>query len=102
MSSSLCRRSLTLHRIENITSKFASRIRGLATSDRTISTGGVPTYIQAVLAPELAVLLVMDDMKVDEDEARSTIRDSVDIGILLNEEQDEAIHVIESDDELAM
>ena len=59
-------------------------------------------YIQAVLAPELAVLLVMDDMKVDEDEARSIIRDSVKIGILLNEEQDEVIHVIESDDELGM
>ena len=44
----------------------------------------------------------MDDMKVEEDEARSIIRDSVEIGILLNEEQDEVIQVIESDDELAM
>ena len=42
----------------------------------------------------------MDDMKVDEDDARSIIRDSVDIGNLLNEEQDEAIEVIESEDEL--
>ena len=44
----------------------------------------------------------MDDMKVDEDGARSIIRDSVNIGNLLNEEQDEAIHVVESDDELGM
>lgn len=44
----------------------------------------------------------MSDMKVDEDGARSVIRDSVNIGNLLNEEQDEAIHVIESDDELGM
>ena len=44
------------------------------------------------------MLLVMDDMNVDDEGARSIIRDSVDIGNLLNEEQDEAIHVIESDD----
>ncbi|KAG7005980.1 hypothetical protein G7Y79_00017g043620 [Physcia stellaris] len=88
--------------IENITSKFASRIRRLASSDRVISTGGVPSYIQLVLAPEMAVQLVMDDTKVDEENARSILRESVDIGNLLNEEQDEAIHVVESDDELGM
>ena len=99
---SLQRRLLRLCRIENITAKFAPRIRRLATSDHIISKGGVPTYIQAVLAPELAVLLVKDDMNVDEDGARAIIGDSVGIGILLNEEMDEAIHEIESDDELAM
>lgn len=88
------------YRIENITSRFASRMRGLGHSDWVISTGGVASYIQLVLAPEIAVQLVMDDMKVDEDGARSIIRDSVEIGNLLNEEQDEAIHIVESDDEL--
>ncbi|KAL8794304.1 MAG: hypothetical protein Q9195_003130 [Heterodermia aff. obscurata] len=89
--------------IENITSRFASRIRRLSSSDSVISTGGVPSYIQAVLAPEMAVQLVMEDMRVpDEEGARCIIRDSVKIGNLLNEEQDEAIHLIESEDELAM
>ena len=42
----------------------------------------------------------MQDMKVaDEEDARCIIRDSVKMGNLLNEEQDEAIHVIESEDE---
>ena len=42
----------------------------------------------------------MEDMKAaDEEEARCIIRDSVKIGNLLNEEQDEAIHVIESEDD---
>ena len=42
----------------------------------------------------------MQDMNVaDEEDARCIIRDSVKMGNLLNEEQDEAIHVIESEDE---
>ena len=95
--------TLTLYSIENITSRFGSRIRGLSSSDSVISIGGVPSYIQAVLAPEMAVQLVMQDMKVtDEEGARAIIRDSVKIGNLLNEELDEAIHVIDSEDELAM
>lgn len=72
-------------------SKFNSKIRRLAASDKLISSGGVSRYVQAVLVPELAVLLVMDDMKVDEEKAREVIRDSVDIGNLLNEEEDEMI-----------
>ena len=56
-------------------------------------------YIQAVLAPELATLLIMDDMGVDEENARVILRDSIDIGNLLNEEEDEAIDVLNDDDE---
>ena len=47
--------------------------------------------MQAVLVPELAILLIKDDMKVDEEKAREVLRDSVDIGNLLNEEEDEII-----------
>ena len=80
-----------LLRADNIVSKFNSKIRRLAASDKLISAGGVSRYVQAVLVPELAVLLVMDDMKVDDEKAREVIRDSVDIGNLLNEEEDEMI-----------
>lgn len=72
-------------------SRFASKIRRLAASDKLISSSGVSRYVQAVLVPELAVLLVMDDMKADEEKAREVLRDSVDIGNLLNEEEDEII-----------
>lgn len=71
--------------------KFASKIRRLAASDKLISSGGVSGYVQAVLVPELAVLLVMDDMGVDEDKSREILADSGDIGNLLNEEEDEII-----------
>ena len=72
-------------------SRFARKLRRLAASDKLISSGGVSGYVQAVLIPELAVLLIKDDMQVDEEEAREVLRDSVDIGNLLNEEEDEMI-----------
>ncbi|KAL8829450.1 MAG: hypothetical protein Q9191_002015 [Dirinaria sp. TL-2023a] len=83
--------------IENIASAFASKIRRLAVSDKVIMTAGVAAYIQAVLAPELAALLVMDDMNVDEENARAILRDSINVGNLLNEEEDEAVEVMGDD-----
>lgn len=72
-------------------SRFASRIRRLAGSDKLISAGGVAGFVQAVLAPELAVMLVKDDMKVDEEQARTILKESSEVGNLLNEEEDETI-----------
>lgn len=70
---------------------FAPKLRYLAASDKLLSSGGVSSYVQAVLAPELAVMLVMEDMGTDEEGARAVLRDSVNIGNLLNEEEDEEI-----------
>ncbi|KAL8686824.1 MAG: hypothetical protein Q9218_006840 [Villophora microphyllina] len=72
-------------------SKFASRIRRLASIDRLVSAGGVSGFVQAVLAPELAVMLVKDDMKVEEEQAREILKESSEVGNLLNEEEDEII-----------
>lgn len=73
-------------------SKFASKIRRLANSDNLISTGGVSGFVQAVLVPELAVMLVQADMNIDDEErARDVLRNSVEIGHMLNEEEDEII-----------
>ena len=85
------RDSLIIHRTENIMTRFASKLRRLSTSDKLISSGGVSGYVQAVLVPELAVLLVMDDMSIDQEKAREMIRDSAEIGNLVNEEEDEVI-----------
>ncbi len=70
---------------------FAPKVRRLAATDKLIASAGVAGYVQAVLAPELAVMLVMEDMRVDEDEARAILRNSKEIGDLLNEEEDEMI-----------
>ena len=89
--------------VDNIISRFSSKLRRLGRTDRLISASGVSGYVQAVLAPELAVMLVMDDMNTDQDSAREILRDSVDIGNLLNEEEDEMMQcepVVEGDVDL--
>ncbi|MCJ1463289.1 hypothetical protein MMC07_001895 [Pseudocyphellaria aurata] len=78
--------------MENIMIHFARKLRNLAASNKLLSSGGVSGYVQAVLVPELAVLLVMQDMGTDEEGARAILRDSIDIGYLLNEEEDEVIN----------
>ncbi len=84
-------------------SKFASKIRRLAKSDNLISTGGVSGFVQAVLVPELAVMLVQSDMSIDDEEkAREVLRNSVEIGHMLNEEEDETIQDPDLEDSQAM
>ncbi|KAL8932250.1 MAG: hypothetical protein Q9216_006913 [Gyalolechia sp. 2 TL-2023] len=85
--------------MEYIMATFASRIRRLASTDRLVSAGGVSGFVQAVLAPELAVMLVKDDMRVDDEQARVVLMESFDIGNLLNEEEDEAIRDEDDDDD---
>ncbi|KAL8947000.1 MAG: hypothetical protein Q9222_006671 [Ikaeria aurantiellina] len=82
-------------RMDFTMSKFASRIRRLASTDKLVSAGGVSGFVQAVLAPELAVMLVKDDMNVDEEQARVILKESSEIGHLLNEEEDEVIKDME-------
>jgi hypothetical protein len=59
-------------------------VRRLATTDDLIKTAGVAGYTQSVLVPELAVLLVKDDMKVNDEDARRIMRESMDIGDRVN------------------
>lgn len=47
---------------------------------------GVPDYVKAVLVPELAVMLIIEDMRVDEEMARSILQKSARPGELLNDE----------------
>lgn len=72
-------------------SNFSSQIRRLAATDKLISSGGVSGYVQAVLVPELAVLLVKEDMQVEDEAARVILQESIQIGDLLNEEEEEVI-----------
>ncbi|KAL8846336.1 MAG: hypothetical protein Q9221_008576 [Calogaya cf. arnoldii] len=77
--------------MDYLMARFASRIRRLAGTDRLVSAAGVAGFVQGVLVPELAVMLVKDDMHVDEEHARVILKESSDIGNLLNEEEDEVI-----------
>ncbi|KAF4768177.1 hypothetical protein N7455_000420 [Penicillium solitum] len=66
--------------LETIISRFSVVVRRLATTDELIKTAGVAGYTQSVLVPELAVLMVKDDMKVNDEDARQIMRESMDIG----------------------
>ena len=80
-------------------SKFTSKLRRLSASDDLISSGGVSEFVQAVLVPELALLLIKVDMNIDDEEqVREVLRNSVDIGHMLNEEEDEVIQDPEPDE----
>lgn len=72
-------------------STFSSKLRRRSSSDNLISSRGISSYVRAVLVPELATLLVMDDMKIDAEEARQVLHESVELGNFLNEEEDEVI-----------
>lgn len=79
-------------------SNFASQLRRRSSSDQLISARGVTNYVRAVLVPELATLLVMDDMNIGAEEARKVLRESVELGNIINEEQDEVIKDPEMDE----
>ena len=87
-----------LPRIDNLMANFASKLRRRCSTDSLVSARGVTNYVRAVLVPELATLLVMDDMKVDAEKARVVLRDSVELGNFLNEEEDETIKDPEIDE----
>jgi hypothetical protein len=77
--------------MDSIMSKFTDQIRELAPKDRLISSGGISSFVQTVMVPELAVLLVQEDMGLDSDMARKVLVDSIDIGDLLNEDDDDDV-----------
>jgi len=77
-----------------ILTHLASLLRARQMRDRLISAGGgVPQYIQLVLIPELIVMLVKEDMKVDDEEARVIVAESDAMGLMLNGEEDEGDEV---------
>ena len=88
---------------EHILSEFSGKLRKLAINDALVAAsgvaGGVSGFVQAVLVPEVAVLLVKEDMKVDVQGARKVLAESWELGELLNEEADERVESFDSDDE---
>lgn len=65
--------------------EFSERLKAKAVEDRVIAGRGSPAFIQSVLVPELGVRLIMDDMYVDEDEARVVLSDSKVLGELVQD-----------------
>lgn len=86
--------------LQAVTTHFAPQLRRLAAADHIVKTAGVAGYAQAVLVPELAVRLVKEDMKIDDDQsARQILRDSIGIGEKLNAQLNDVIPVPELDED---
>jgi hypothetical protein len=77
--------------MDTIITRFASKIRNLTPSDRLMKAAGVSGFVQSVLVPELTVMLVKEDMVVGDDDARRIMRESMEIGELLNEQPDDVV-----------
>jgi hypothetical protein len=64
--------------------RFWDDIGQLAPKDSVIRAAGPSGYIQTVLVPELATLLIKEDMEADDDGARQIMQESTEIGDRLN------------------
>ncbi|GAB7354114.1 hypothetical protein MBLNU459_g4678t1 [Dothideomycetes sp. NU459] len=90
--------------IDHIMRSFSDKIRRVAASNRLMATmgvsGGVSGYVQAVLVPEMAQALVMEDTGLGAEEARRIIAESSDVGEAVNEEEEEKVpgRVIDTSD----
>lgn len=83
---------------ENIMELLKSDIK--ACNDSVVQASGIAAFVQAVLVPEAAVLLIMDDCSVGEEEAERIRTDTYDMGCLLHEEiEDEVVRRPEDESE---
>jgi hypothetical protein len=71
-----------------ITSHFSGTLREQSGVDKIISGRGVAAYVQMVLAQEVGTLMIMEDMKVEEERAREIMNESSDIGYRLHGSRD--------------
>jgi hypothetical protein len=70
------------HIIFELTPDFPRR----RAEDRLLREVGVGAYVVTVLVPELAVMLIKEDMKVDDEIARQILQKSADLGETLHED----------------
>ncbi|KAL2112522.1 hypothetical protein VUR80DRAFT_7375 [Thermomyces stellatus] len=83
---------------EGIFARFSKLLRKRAVEDGLVSARGYSLYVQAVLVPELAVRLVMEDMGVGEGAARGILEESTWVGDLLCEDEGDVVD--ENDEKL--
>ena len=68
----------------HISKAFARELRERVVGDKVMSAQGAMAYVQEVLVPELATLLIKEDMNVHPGEARRIMAESTEVGDLLH------------------
>ncbi|ESZ95564.1 hypothetical protein SBOR_4044 [Sclerotinia borealis F-4128] len=71
---------------ENIMNKFTPKLKERAPIDRLIAARGPTAFVESVVVPEVTVLLIKEDMNVADEEAREILKESCEMGELVNEE----------------
>lgn len=83
---------------ENIMKLLKNEIKNC--TDAVVQGSGPATFVQAVLVPEMAVLLIMEDCRVDQEEADDIREKTYELGMFLNEEIEDQVELHDhSDDE---
>jgi hypothetical protein len=89
------RRAIT----ENIMDLLKTEIKNC--KDPVVQASGIAAFVQAVLVPDAAILLIMEDCTVDREDAERIREETYEMGLLLHEEIEDKIevHDDESNDE---
>ncbi|USP77158.1 hypothetical protein yc1106_04432 [Curvularia clavata] len=75
---------------ENIMDLLKSEIKQC--KDGVVQASGIAAFVQAVMVPEAAVLLIMEDCKVGREEAEGIREETYEMGLLVHEEiEDEVV-----------
>ena len=64
-----------------------------------VQTSGPAAFVQAVMVPEVAVRLIMQDLSCDWDTAEEVRERTFEMGVLLHEEVEDEVLVGEEDEE---
>jgi hypothetical protein len=85
---------------DHVIGAFSELLSEMSVDDELISKRGTTTFVQSVIVPEVAVQLIMEDMSIDEVEARDVLAESSNVGEIVNEEiRDVVLERVENSDD---
>ena len=82
---------------ENVMKVLKNEIKNC--NDAVVQGSGPAAFIQAVIVPETAILLIMEDCQVGREEAEAIREKTYEMGVLLNEEIEDQIEAQLSNDD---
>ncbi|EUC44448.1 hypothetical protein COCMIDRAFT_98261 [Bipolaris oryzae ATCC 44560] len=68
-------------------------------SDAVVQASGVAAFVQQVMVPEAAVLLIMEDCGVGWEEAEEVREETYEMGVLVHEEIEDEVVAVESEED---
>ena len=83
---------------ENIMLQFTPLLKDRAVRDKAVMARGVTGFVQMVLVPEVATLLIMEDMNISEEKARDVLTESISLGDMMHEEIQDVVVRRKEDD----